>query len=584
MDKKQKKAFLKALEEMGSEKGISSDIVLAAIQESFQVAFTKKLDEEYNVFKTRNKASSANKIKMNDALVRCEINLKDGTIDVFQRFLVVNDDDIQDDFIEKGISEIEKLHLGLNVGDYYEVPIDFDSFGKADVNRFVSTFKQKITRAEKENLLQLFQGRIGEIVTGSVEKADHTSVIVSLGRTSVTLLPHDLIGRETFKVGDSIKVFVEGIGKDDKKGSLIKCSRSCPGFIRKLFENEVHEIYDKTVIIKDVARLSGVRSKISVYSNDPNVDPSGACIGQNGSRIQTIVSQLGNSKESKEKIDVITYHENLGLYLEECLKPGILLGANINEETSEAVCVMQNDTGSLAIGSKGQNVILARQLTHLKGIKVIEENEAREKGIEYKTIEEFTIEAREEEKRKNRELAIQNLSNEEPRTSDALNDVTENFIDKDEYDDDDILDIETTVDTTEETPIEEPTVEVTVETAEVEEKVEEPVVEEPVVEEVKVKPAPVYEQATVQTTTTIDALEKSLEEEKKKEQNKNEHHSRKKKENKTETNDETLVKKDNTPKMSIYTEEELEELDEDYEENFEDEDYSEYDSDEYYDN
>ena len=588
MDKKQRKLFLNAVNEMGTEKGISSDIVLNAIEESFQIAFTKKLEEEYNVFKTKTKQNSANKVKLNDALVRCAVDLKNGNIDVFQRFLIVEDEDIQDDFIEKGISEIKELNSKLKVGDYYEIPIDFDKFGKADVNRFVSAFKQKITRAEKENLLKLFSGRIGEIVTGNVEKADHTSVIVSLGRTSVTLLPRDLIGHETFKVGDSIKVFVEGIGKDDKKGSLIKCSRSCPGFIRKLFENEVHEIYDQTVLIKDVARISGVRSKISVYSNDPYVDASGACIGQNGSRIQAIVAQLGNSKESKEKLDVITYHENLGLYLEECLKPGVMLGAKINEEEQSAIVIMQNDTGSLAIGAKGQNVILARQLTHLKNITIIEESEALEKNIDFTTLEEFQIEAREEEKRKTREAAIKNLQNAEESTKDVtLDDVTENFIDKDEYDDDEIFEtvdtpvveenVEETVNETVEIPVEEPVSN--------EEKTEE-IVEEKV-EEVKKKAAPVYEQAEVTTTTTIDALEKSLEEEKKIEQSHGEHHSRKKKEAKdTSLEDEIAAtkKKDNTTKMSIYTDEELEEFDEEYDENFEDEDYSEYDSDEYYDN
>ncbi|MBR1581545.1 MAG: transcription termination factor NusA [Bacilli bacterium] len=565
-----KKAFLKAVEEMGTEKGISSDVIIDAIQESFQVAYTKKLEEEYSVYKSKASAKQASKVKLNDALIRCEVNLVKGTINLYHQLKVVNEDDIEDDFIEIGLEKAQRLNPKLKLGDFYEEEVDFDEFSKADVNRFVSCFKQKIASAEKAALLEAFHGRIGDIVTGTVEKADSHYVIVNLGRTSVTLFPKDLIGKETFKPGDPIKVYIVGIGKDDKKGSLIEVSRSCPGFLRKLFENEIHEIYDQTVIIKDVARLAGVRSKVAVYSNDPNVDPSGACIGTNGNRIQAIVSQLGNARESKEKIDVITYNPNLGLYLEECLKPGIMLGAKIDLENKEAIVVCQNDTSSLAIGLRGSNVILARQLTKLQSIQVIDEREAIEKGIEYKTIEEFTIEAREEERKRYREQSLQNTLDSTIKTQleSKVIEPTPVEIDDEEFED--------TSDLVEETPV--------VEETKVEKVKEEKV--EPVKEEVKVEKKEKSEEpvvkVNVKTTSTLESLEKSLEEEKERENKKSTFKKNKKKEEKVEETDLGLEQIKDAQKMSIYTEEELADFDDELEDEYEDEDYSDYDSDDYY--
>lgn len=565
-----KKAFLKAVEEMGTEKGISSDVIIDAIQESFQVAYTKKLEEEYSVYKSKASAKQASKVKLNDALIRCEVNLVKGTINLYHQLKVVNEDDIEDDFIEIGLEKAQRLNPKLKLGDFYEEEVDFDEFSKADVNRFVSCFKQKIASAEKAALLEAFHGRIGDIVTGTVEKADSHYVIVNLGRTSVTLFPKDLIGKETFKPGDPIKVYIVGIGKDDKKGSLIEVSRSCPGFLRKLFENEIHEIYDQTVIIKDVARLAGVRSKVAVYSNDPNVDPSGACIGTNGNRIQAIVSQLGNARESKEKIDVITYNPNLGLYLEECLKPGIMLGAKIDLENKEAIVVCQNDTSSLAIGLRGSNVILARQLTKLQSIQVIDEREAIEKGIEYKTIEEFTIEAREEERKRYREQSLQNTLDSTIKTQleSKVIEPTPVEIDDEEFED--------TSDLVQETPVVEET-----KVEKVKEEKAEPVKEEVKVEKKEKSEEPVVK-VNVKTTSTLESLEKSLEEEKERENKKSTFKKNKKKEEKVEETDLGLEQIKDAQKMSIYTEEELADFDDELEDEYEDEDYSDYDSDDYY--
>ena len=576
------KLFLSALEQLGSAKGISSDVIVEAISDSFKIAFTKKLEDEdrifYNSKKVKdNKKLVANKtLKLDDALVRCDIDLKLGKIDLYHQFKVVNDDDIEDDFIEIGLTEAQQIDKNLKVGDFYEVPISIQDFSPSDVNRFKTTFLQKISKAEKDALLETYSNRIGEIVTGTVEKADLHSVIVNLGRTSATLFKNDLIGNETFKPGDQIKVYIESIGKDDKKGNLIKISRSSKGFLKKLFENEVHEIYDQTVIIKDIARKAGVKSKVSVYSNEPNVDASGACIGPNGSRIQAIVSQLGNAKDSKEKIDVITYQPNLGLYLEECLKPGVMIGAKIDYENKEAIVVTQEGTSSLAIGVKGYNVALTRELTGLNKIDVKDESEALRDGIEYTTMEEFRIEAREEEKRKFREESLKQKEIEVKKDYETKN----NFEIKGDDEDIDLPELDEEIEMVSTEPENKEIVE------EPKEEIIEPIQEEKVKEEI-IKPhkeeEPI-EKTEVKTTTTLESLEKSLEEEKAKEKTKENYKNKKKKEHKEEkaSEEDSYIKKD-VKKMDIYTEEELAEIDAELDDEDElDEDYSEYDSDSYY--
>ena len=309
-----KKKFLETFEDMNRAKGVDQETLLDALKESFRLTFAKKIEDEYKVDKKPVRVNQpVNKektiVKLPDALVRVDIDVKKAKIDCFRQWLVVNDDDVNDDYIEIGLTEAQEKNPKLALGDYYEEELSLDTLKDKDISRFKSCFTQKINKAEKDALLATFANKIGTIVTGTVEKCDAHSVIVELGRTTATLFQKDLIGDEKFNQGDSIKVYVEGIGKDDKKGSLVKISRSCNGYLRCLFENEIHEIYDGTVVIKYVERMPGRRAKVCVYSNDPNVDPSGACIGQNGTRIQNIVSQLGNAKDSKEKIP--TFEETL---------------------------------------------------------------------------------------------------------------------------------------------------------------------------------------------------------------------------------------------------------------------------------
>lgn len=353
-------------------------------------------------------------------------------------------------------------------------------------------------------------------------------------------------------MGQTIKVYLAEVNADTK-GPVIKVSRSDPGFLKRLFEEEIPEIFDGTVVIKGVARKAGERAKVSVSSNDSNVDPIGACIGQAGTKIQKICQQLG-----KEKIDIVQYHEYPGAFIAEALKPAEVLGVKLDEENHSAIAVVKNDDLRVAIGKRGINAVLAVELTKWK-IDIKELDDALAEGIDYETVDVM--------KAKDTSLVLAKKRDELIKARAAQQEAIAS---------------ETSV---EETPVEEVTEEVAPvnETVEpVEEAVETPVEEvkeEAPVEEVKVE----YNPVKLNKDFSLSDLEKELESEKKKPQQTN----RKKfvKKDKEEEKEETpVVKTEPKNYMPIYTEEEEEEFEDDDDEvsKYDDDRFDEYDSDEYY--
>ena len=344
---------------------------------------------------------------------------------------------------------------------------------------------------------------------------------------------------ETYKIGDSINVYVVDVVKDNKKGSPVLVSRNHPNFLRRIMEKEITEIYDGTVEIRSIAREAGDRSKVAVSSTKPNVDPTGACIGAKGVRIQSISQQLCG-----EKIDVILYDERPEFYVAEALKPSRVYGIALDEENRSMIAIVPNEDFSLAIGKKGQNARLAVKLTGWKiDIKTVDE--AFSQNIPFRTMNE-----------------IERMYN-------------------------------TTVETVEE--VENPYDEVVVHEEVIEEEtiidVEEPTIEEPVEETVKpkIKTGSIYE-STIQYRGTSVLEERTSIEEKAQEIAEQVKVETKEKEVKVETKEkEVKVEKKETPKpeeknyMPIYSQEELDELDAEEEEYEEDSyDYDEYDDDSYY--
>lgn len=536
-----------ALDQIEINKGISRERVIEALKESMTKAYKKSLGGD-------------------DALVEVNIDFEAGKIEMFQIKNVV--EDVQDDLLEISVEDaLESNPKGkYKVGDVYKIPADITELRKAMVITIKNLMKQKFAEAEKEVLHEQFKDKINTLITGRVEQYDERGATINIGRTSVYLPRKEMIKDERFAIGENIKLFINDVATGTK-GAHIVVSRASEGFLKALMTEEIHDIYDGTIIIKALAREAGERSKVSVYSNDLNVDPAGACIGPNGSRIQKVVSQLGNGS-SKEKIDIITYKENAGLYIMEALKPAHVVGIALDEEKKAATVVVKDDSLSLAIGRKGVNARLAVKLTGYN-IDIKIESQALEEGVVFKTFEELNSLDLEERARKIMEAQREALVYQNKQET-SLPGLPEGYVAPQARNyEEESNDFDTALEEVAEK--EESEAPALKEEVEVEVKEETPVAEE--------KPV---ETTTVKTTTTLEDLEKSLEDSSKNQKKSNNYKRKKKVE---EEKEESGITHTEGPRMSIYTEEELKELEE--EENEVDEveeddvDYDEYDQ--YYD-
>ena len=551
--------FLAALEEIEASKGISKETILQFLEESLIKAYKKQLGGD-------------------DANVRASIDPNKGTIELCQVKDVVKE--VEDDFLQISVEDANALDSKKKYkdGDEFIIEAPIDELRKATAMSVKSMLKQKFAEAEKSILYETFKDKIGTIITGKVEKVDERGISVNIVKTSVYLPKKELIGDERFIVGETIKIYVDDVASGTK-GAHIVVSRSKEGFLRCLCAEEIHEIYDGTIQIKGIAREAGERSKVAVYSPDPKIDPAGACIGPNGSRIQKIVSQLGNGGINKEKIDIIGYSDNAALFIMEALKPARAVGIILNEEEKTATVVVKDDSLSLAIGRRGVNVRLAVKLTGFN-IDVKTETQAAEENLEYVSFEE--IQAAEEIKREQAQVAVE----EQATPISVLPGLPEGYVAPQDrvYEEESSNDDEDLNEALE---------------AEAEKKEEKAEVEEapaPIIEAVKEevkeeKPAKVEKKEEakreVKTTTSIEDLEKSLADESARKANKqgkkNFKKNNKKAEEEEEDNEKPVIA--TGERMSIYTEEELRQMEEEdkaAEEEYEDEDvdYDEYD--EYY--
>lgn len=557
--------FIAALEEIEASKGISKDTILDMLKESLIKAYRKQLGGD-------------------DADVRVEIDPEKGIIDMCQVKAVV--DEVEDDFLQISVQDANDADKSkkYKAGDEFVIPATIDELKKATAMSVKSMLKQKFAEAEKSILYETFKDKIGTIITGKVEKVDDRGISVNIVKTSVFLPKKELIGDEKFIVGETIKIYVDDVASGTK-GAHIVVSRSKEGFLRCILAEEISEIYDGTVQIKAIAREAGERSKVAVYSKDPTIDPAGACIGSNGARIQKVVSQLGNGGINKEKIDIIGYSDNTALFIMEALKPARVVGAIVNEEEKSAIAIVNDDSFSLAIGRRGVNVRLAVKLTGYN-IDVKTETMAAEEGLEYISLEEATAE---ENAKKAEQILLKKANEENAAQPSILRGLPEGYV----APQDRVYEEEATADDnaelTEALENEAEKKEAVIEAAPIEETPVEETVKE---EEPAPAPAPVKEEVKeehkeVKTTTSIEDLEKSLADESARKANKGAKKSFKKNNKKAEEE----AEEDSKPvistgeRMSIYTEEELREMEEEekYEDEVEDDDvdYDEYD--EYYD-
>ncbi len=256
------------------------------------------------------------------------------------------------------LEEALERDADIKIGDSIEEELpSYSDFGRVAAQTAKQVIIQRIREAEREAMFEEYKEKEGEIIAGTVQRVEGRIVFVDIGKSVGVLFPREQVRGEFYNVGQRIKVYLESV-ESDPKGPGIKLSRVHPELVRRLFENEVPEIFAGTVEIKAIAREAGSRTKIAVYTEDENIDPIGSCVGQRGSRVTTIIDELGG-----EKIDIIEWNEDLEDFIAAALSPAQVLKVKLNEEEKKATVLVPDDQLSLAIGKQGQNVRLAVKLT-----------------------------------------------------------------------------------------------------------------------------------------------------------------------------------------------------------------------------
>lgn len=328
---------------------------------------TKGIPVDYMLEKVEAALVSAFKKEYGSASVRVDINKEKKSVKVYKRRTVV--EKVNDPRSEIEYSEAQAISRRYELGSVVEEEIKTKNFGRISAQTAKQVIVQGIREAEKNNIAREYEKKKEEVISAIVTKRDDSTgdVWVDTGTSDVLLPRGEQIPGEELYVGDRIRVFVTEVNRDTENGPLVTISRTSPGMIKRMFETDIPEIADGTVIVKGIAREAGSRTKIAVLSRDPEVDAVGACIGNRGMRINSIVEELRG-----EKIDVIQFSEKTEQFIASALSPATVLSVEFDGERSASVQV-SGDQLSLAIGKEGQNVRLAAKLTgckiDIKGIK-----------------------------------------------------------------------------------------------------------------------------------------------------------------------------------------------------------------------
>lgn len=334
--------FYNALDLLEKEKGIPKDYMIEKIELALANACRKEVGQS--------------------AVIRVQIDPVKQDMRVYQQRTVVPDGEVTDEKCEISLSEAKALSRRHKLGGVVETELKTKNFRRLSAQAGKQMIIQAIRDAERERQTREYEDKKEEIITAIVDKVDTTTgnLILDTGTGYATLLKAEQIPGETHEVGDRLKVFISEVKSGETRGPLVTLSRVHPNFVKRLFELEIPEIQDGTVLIKGVSREAGSRTKIAVQSRDENVDAIGSCIGKNGMRIGAILAELGN-----EKVDIIKYSDDPVTYVSEALAPAKVLSAFLEDERTCRVTVAP-DQLSLAIGKEGQNAKLAARLTGYK--------------------------------------------------------------------------------------------------------------------------------------------------------------------------------------------------------------------------
>ncbi len=352
----QNKEILRVAEEVSNEKGVDKEIIFEALEIAIASATRKKYGEEIDV--------------------RVAINRKTGEYDTFRRWKVFADDSTELEFPDKELRLEDALDVSKDAepGGYVEVPLESVAFGRIAAQTAKQVIVQKVREAERAQVVDQYKGRVGQLVSGIVKRVDRNGIFVDLGGNAEGFISRDqMIPREPVRTQDRIKAFLKDV-RSEPRGPQLFLSRTAPEFLIELFKLEVPEVGQGLINILGAARDPGARAKIAVRSNDPRIDPVGACVGMRGSRVQAVSNEIAG-----ERVDIIPYIDNPAQFVINAMAPAEVSSIVVDEEAHSMDIAVAEDKLSQAIGRGGQNIRLASELTGWK-LNVMSEQAAEEKS------------------------------------------------------------------------------------------------------------------------------------------------------------------------------------------------------------
>ena len=353
------KDFMAAMQAIETDRKLSKEVVVDALQEALAKAFRKH-------------------IEIPDALVRVDVNEKSGDIKVYQQRLIV--ENVEDDELEISLEDAKRVNQELELGGVVEEEVSIADLGRAAVILAKNVMKQKIREAEKLVVYEEYCDKVEEMVMGTIESVEEKFCVVNIGKTLALMPKNQQIPNERYREGEMIRVVITEVNKETK-GAQVLVSRGDATLVKRLFEKEVPEIFQGIIEIKAIAREAGERTKMAVYSHNENIDPIGACIGPRGQRVQVIIDELGG-----EKIDIFEWSEDVTELIKNALSPAEVLAVIPSEERKGGLLVVVPDNQlSLAIGKRVKNARLAVKLTGNK-IDIKAETDVDAAGINWKEI------------------------------------------------------------------------------------------------------------------------------------------------------------------------------------------------------
>ncbi len=353
--------IMDALTQIEKEKGIDKEVLMETIEKAIIDAYKK--DKE-------------------DVNMKVEMNRETGEFSAYVEREVV--EEVENPATEISLEDAKMHDINYEVGDVVKVEVQPKNFGRISAQNARNVIVQKIKEEERKSIYNHFQCKEKDIVTGVVQRYIGKNVCISLDdKTDAILTENEQIPGEVFHPTDRVKLYIIEV-KPSNKGPKILVSRTHPELVKRLFEKEVTEVADGTVEIKNISREAGSRSKIAVWSNDPNVDPVGACVGLNGARVNAIVSDLRG-----EKIDIINWNENPAIFIKNALSPSSVVAVTVDLDEKSAKVIVPDNQLSLAIGKEGQNARLAARLT---GYKIDIKSESQVDSIPEESEEEAEVE------------------------------------------------------------------------------------------------------------------------------------------------------------------------------------------------